>query len=343
MQVEAARCLRRRSPLSACRHCADVCARRAITLTRNGPAIGPACDDCGICATECRAGALGGPGGAEGEELLAETTGAVACAWAFAGQGALRVACVRALSPVALAEQVARRGELQLRLGDCSKCGQIGGTAPVERHLESVRALLAAVGVGGERLRVEHCPAAPSASPNVRPVDPARRGFLLFWQRSLGEAEGGSRPQSSSRVRGRRTALARLLTRRRPVVGASSAVAASAAVFFRPTAPPSCDGCGVCARLCPEGALVEVRSAGEWTLRVAAEACTGCGLCADVCDRPGFRIEPVGSSGAPGEVHELVHLVERGCPDCGAPTFGREAEPAAACRICLARRQRAAG
>lgn len=48
--------------------------------------------------------------------------------------------------------------------------------------------------------------------------------------------------------------------------------------------PSTCDGCGVCAKLCPEGLLSSVLSPRSTAPKsIQSDRCNGCRLCADVC------------------------------------------------------------
>ena len=56
-------------------------------------------------------------------------------------------------------------------------------------------------------------------------------------------------------------------------------------LFYDLKVAPSCDGCSLCAALCPTGALSSNNFAGRSPRPPAfdAFACTGCGLCAEAC------------------------------------------------------------
>jgi len=50
-----------------------------------------------------------------------------------------------------------------------------------------------------------------------------------------------------------------------------------------------CHGCGTCAGVCPNGALVMAIVDGLWVPRVSFDKCNSCGVCARVC--PGYKVD----------------------------------------------------
>ena len=44
-----------------------------------------------------------------------------------------------------------------------------------------------------------------------------------------------------------------------------------------------CTGCGTCARLCPENAIVMVQAEKKQKPKIDYNYCKGCGLCAEEC------------------------------------------------------------
>jgi len=50
-----------------------------------------------------------------------------------------------------------------------------------------------------------------------------------------------------------------------------------------------CHGCGTCAGVCPNEAVIMTISEGLWVPRILPEKCSGCGICIRVC--PGYKVD----------------------------------------------------
>lgn len=87
--------------------------------------------------------------------------------------------------------------------------------------------------------------------------------------------------------------------------------------------PEVCTGCGMCARVCPTGALAFEQSDREVSLSFEPARCVGCGLCAGVCpevNRGAIAVERAVDLGRlrQGRVTFYREPVVR-CARCGAP------------------------
>ncbi len=99
----------------------------------------------------------------------------------------------------------------------------------------------------------------------------------------------------------------------------------------------ACTACGLCARLCPSGALVFAQAQGEYSLSLSVPKCLGeaCRLCRLICpvQAVGFA-EPV----SPADLVAEAPLTLRAgrivaCSRCGAPTAAA-ADGQAVCHAC---------
>lgn len=50
-----------------------------------------------------------------------------------------------------------------------------------------------------------------------------------------------------------------------------------------------CNGCGLCAKACAYGAVVETQLDGEWVCYITPEKCNGCGECISACEDDAIR------------------------------------------------------
>lgn len=316
--VEAGLCLNRRHKDAACDRCVAACPAGAVTLSEDGPAVNAdACNRCGICQAACPVRAFHVPE-ADPVPLMTKVHGktvvSLSCSRA-AAPDAVHVSCLAALGAEDLAVLAAAGatplGARELHLNDspCASCSH-GAHAAIRRRARQAAAILHAL---GEPARItmgsdSSQPAPPAPGPEARGEAVSRRDLFRLWRRQgvaavaetaphlawLDEPTPPGLPQHLPLSRQR---LLKLLASRKPVGGGSSgatnaAVGPSLVPFAGRRAGPSCDGCGLCASLCPTKALrltelpVEGSpAAGSGLLRLTFQpsACLDCGLCDQAC------------------------------------------------------------
>ena len=227
---------------------------------------------------------------------------AVACRLAAppdAGDDLLVVPCLGALAPADLiAAAACGVSSVELACGACDSCTDEPAGSAIHASVALARSLAARLG-HAFTVTVRAC---PGGEPSPADTSPAlsRRDAFAFVGRSVrrvaadvltppkpGVADLHAQappPAAHARLVADAGRLAAEHGRRWPAPAATVAVKAD------------CDGCGLCVRYCPHGAL----SCEEGPPSLRPECCTACGLCAEVCPREALELceEGVHSRGA---------------------------------------------
>ncbi|ABM61146.1 4Fe-4S binding protein [Halorhodospira halophila] len=332
-------CLPRRTPLSACQACARACPVEALHLA-NGPAqLTDHCLSCGQCVAACPTGALQVPG--FGVAVADDAPARLDCYRVDRTDAAdVRVPCLGGLGAADLLELHTAgggRGPVLLDRGWCADCPLGGPEHPAQRAIEQAADLLAG-GRPAEALqpRIETAP-LPSARaqaplPGVADEAPVSRRDLL--RRLAGQAGATARVLDDDATPAHTAPLRHKITPR-PRTRMLNALAALGvtpppALTPRVTIHGGCQDHGVCAALCPTGALHRGEEADGSGLDFDPAACIACQLCQQACPEQALTVTATGGAPAP---HPLTRHAQRPCADCQR-TFPAAADEALcpACR-----------
>ncbi len=304
-RYEASICAHSRSSLKGCSQCIDVCSTQAITAAGDHIRVEPhLCMGCGGCATVCPSGALSFAYPTvpyQGERLQAALS-----AYATAG-GDDACILLHDAAGESLITASARRGRglparviplpvhhvasagldfalSALALGASQFAVLAAGAAAqpyadaVQRQLGYGRALLDALGYGGERLRLIAAEDAGgledalwSLPPAGRSLPPAR--FKLF-----------ERKRTTLRF-----AIDHLF-KHAPTPCESVALPAGAPFGAIEVDRGACTLCMACVGACPENALLDGRELPQ--LRFVEANCVQCGLCEQACPEDAIALAP---------------------------------------------------
>lgn len=310
-RIDQDRCLLTAALPVACDRCARACPRDAIVedLTTLGIDT-DACTGCGLCQPACPQGAIAVL------PALPVRNGVAQAACNAPGASRPLVACVHGIDLATLA-QAHRMGAriLLCRTGVCDTCaygqgGWIGDTVVVFNQIAETR------GQAPIRLLFGEDDCTGAWSDGDPDIDASRRRFLA------GLAGGAPDFEHTRRVP--------LLDLLQCPGQAEDATAFQLAVPVIDTG--RCDGCGVCTRICPEGALTLADADdGRLAIDVRPSACTGCRLCIACCEPGAVTVSPL-AFGRPLR----IELESATCPSCGAKFHSHHAVRTGTerCRIC---------
>lgn len=349
VQVAPDRCTRARHRLSKCSACRDACPFAAIELPSSKevapPRIDPSkCSGCGLCIPACPTEALASdrrplPKPGDGQQ-------SVACgpAAALGANAEVIVPCLGAVEPTFWLEGTGRC--LTIYRAGCDTCPIPGGGAAFERNLAVARTIAGLK--GGEICSTlqDVTAVAPERRGQVEEARLSRRDFFrLAGREARADVLAAVLPPDSGQawrgghLRGRAGLRRRAIAAHLPDKIAEAAPFSHELPLWQLTLDSArCRGCGLCAEVCPEGALgwSENRPADDHeesgtVLAFDLAFCDGCRLCIDVCPQQAVslnRAEPPWRTGS----QALLDGQRRSCDRCGATFFAAHDERA--CRRC---------
>ncbi len=287
LRLDSGKCLRAWNKRSRCDLCEHACPTGALRLKEGPPRIDEArCLACGACAGACPTGALD----VGVDRLVYRVSGSgVLVSCRERGEGVVAI-CIGALKLDHYVILAARSGKVVID-ARCEGC-------PARDPGAVERALRAAGILPGVRVLVGRGPPSPLVRRRSLAIAALKAVALASDVRvSHVSVAGGGPSRAAEAVRLRRAALK-----------ASESLSVDYPRPLPSIDPSRCEYCGVCAALCPAGAI---EAPGDDSLTVDLDSCVSCGLCAESC--PTGAIE-VGESTARGRLSVYVEV--RQCPVC---------------------------
>lgn len=338
------KCLHTTNRAATCERCVTLCPTDALAF---GPPVThnpDRCVRCGVCLQACPTGAFRGDDGrtnllAHAAELGAREEACrleLVCNYHPSAEvgpgeasGVLRLSgCLGLLSASALVAMAALGAEtITLRLDRCQNCPFGRARYGIEEAMQIARRLLDALGAPGEIAVVMD--AAEAGHWVERSVHDA--GGPVFSRRPV-RGSTTEIPQAASQTLAADDLAARLempRERLRLLLALARLPHAHDELpaglgFARFEAGSDCTACGLCARVCPTGALQLLEEDDAYRLTFLPGACTDCGACLPYC-----KPEALQAAGTPvlGEVlnAEPVVLISgalRVCKKCGTRYAG---------------------
>ncbi len=302
--LDAKHCTRAIYKSAPCEICVRACPVNAIRFDSPIALDEKACVTCGACVHLCPTGVFSGDNGAAdlfkcASELLGAPVLELVCArHSSPASGPVENAaviqtqgCLAAFGASVYLNLLTRIPQLVIRLDACKECA-LGKIQPeILQTLNVVQNILNVRGEADRMVRIEIGGADWNARPvySVKNPPVSRRGlFLMLASQGTSLAARAFAPEPERPTAEKSAPLERhyLLEaiRQLPPKPDWQSAPTFGRGFVRLAANENCTACGVCARVCPTGALKLDTQPDEFRLTCAVPRCTDCGACVDLCE-----------------------------------------------------------
>lgn len=327
-EIRSGHCLRAMYPTSNCRVCLEHCPHAAIDLQKEPAITAAKCTGCGLCGAACPTGVFQ-QGNLDPAALFKKITdypqALIYCSIQAETRGTLQVPCLAALNDeLLLALGLANRGLIGLNTAHCEHCSLSDQMTLIELRVnkanQNFRVLFPGASHCLELLKTKDEVAA-ILSNNLLP---RRQLFSLIKKKAsslmadfiINQEGEPSRSKHRKFLPPVREALLRLLAQLQVDGMMPGSNQESLAPIKEVQA--ACNGCGLCAILCPTGALQQQLGEQTVSLSYHPERCVSCHLCVAAC--PQAAMAPAGPKMVTtllerSEVLLVVHQLAT-CPAC---------------------------
>ncbi|NCO83103.1 MAG: hypothetical protein COW90_03385 [Nitrospirae bacterium CG22_combo_CG10-13_8_21_14_all_44_11] len=314
--IEASLCTRFRTPKSDCSGCADLCPMNAISVSENGAEIKGECIDCGVCSAACPNGAFMVKGRDDKkiiQEIESKTispgagTFRISCERGDASSD-LIVSCLGRLTDVLLLEPV-RMGASKIEIIQplCSECPSAKASANLDKTIRQALHLYEMLGIERDRILKKNIPLQDLIKMPEKPV--SRREFLGAIRKNAMGAAAASIPDFENKDNGKAEGFRDVIQQRRENLKRTLLleslrnflqkdrtlktvyVNSKDAILAEIEVTSECAACGVCAALCPTGAINQTQTDDLFSLSFNPHLCTNCKVCAKACMHKAINIK----------------------------------------------------
>jgi len=325
--LSLSRCINRNQKRLSCSACMEICPKGVYDRSQKTPPKWDECQNCGLCVTACPSRCIDpSPMNAKRHLLLAGRSGDIVLSCTRAETKAGHQEACLALLPWEFMAYLALGGRLILNLRPCKDCPHEDCLALLEDQLRRLRLFL---GEDAYAARVVRC---FDALPEAKEGDVSRREFFRSMAHN-GQKTGVLVWNDVAGSKVDAMVYRRLLARRvREMVKSGEKLSCR---MMLPWMTDACFGCGICALLCPNGALeIGEEQEGKRPVYISPYKCTGCGVCKAVCRDDG--IEEICAVDVPHlDRLVLARVSSRSCERCGRAISPRKEET-----LCIACRQK---
>ena len=325
--LSLSRCINRNQKHLACSACMDICPKGVYDRAQKIPPRWDECQSCGLCVTACPSRCIEpSPVNAKRHLLLAGKSGDIVLSCTRnAGKTGHQEACL-ALLPWEFMAYLALGGKLILNLKPCKSCPHEDCLALLEDQLRRLRRFL------GEERYAAQVVRCFDELPETKTGDVSRRDFFRSMAQN-GQKTGVLVWNDVAGDKVDAMVFRRLLARRvREMQRRDGKFSCSMKL---PWITDACFGCGICALLCPNGAIeIGEEQDGKRPVYITPHKCTGCGVCKAVC-RDGC-IEEICAVDVPHlDKLVLARVESRSCEQCGRAISPRKVDT-----LCIACKQK---
>jgi len=285
----------------------------AISISENGAEIKGGCVGCGVCSAVC-------PNGAfkvkerDDKQIIQEIeskqgagTFRISCERGDASSD-LIVSCLGRLTDVLLLEPIRMGAQvIEIIQPSCSECPSAKASADLDKTIRQALYLYEMLGIARDRILKKNIPLQGLIKKPEKPV--SRREFLGVIRKNAAGAAAASMPDFENKeksdaeefrnviykkpenlkrallLESLRNFLQKGRTLKTVYVNSDDAILSEIEVA------PECAACGVCAALCPTGAITQFQTEDLFSLSFNPHLCTNCKVCEKACMHKAITIK----------------------------------------------------